>query len=67
VRNAEQLGGYYEMPMAIDVRIVMAVMTVGTLFVRCAGFDMNVWNVVSRVAVPHGGANPRCVSRVEQQ
>jgi len=53
--------------MAIDVRIVMAVMTVGTLFVRCAGFDMNVWNVVSRVAVPHGGANPRCVSRVEQQ
>ncbi len=87
MRNAEQLGGYYEMPMAIVARIVMTVMTVvvrvvarrimvlmvlamafaDTLFVRRASFDMNVGNVVSRVAVPQGGANPRHLSRVEQQ
>ena len=89
MRNAEQLGGYYEMPMAIVVRIVMTVMTVmvrvvviamtiavlmapakaiaDTLFIRRASFNMNVRNVVSRMAVPQGGPNPRYVSRVEQQ
>ncbi len=87
MRNAEQLGGYYEMPMAIVVRIVMTVMAVvvrvvamtitvlmvprmafaDTLFVRRAGFDMNVGNVVSRVAVPQGGTNPRYMSCVQQQ
>ncbi len=87
MRNAEQLGGYYEMPMAIVVRIVMTVMAVvvrvvamtitvlmvprmafaDTLFVRRASFDMDVGNVASRVSVPQGGANPRYVSRVQQQ
>jgi hypothetical protein len=94
VRNAEKLSGYYEMPMAIVVRIVMTVMTVvvrvvivamtiavlmvlvvmrvpmaflGTLFIRRASFDMDMGNVVSRVAVPEGGAKPRYGSRVEQQ
>jgi len=89
VRDAEQLGGYYEMPMAIVVTIVMTVMTVmvrvvvvamtiavlmapamaiaDLLFVRRASFDMNVRNVVLRVAVPQGGPNPRYVSSVEQK
>lgn len=93
VRNAEKLGGYYEMPMAIIVGIVMtanavvrfvcvamkiAVPTVlevmmvpmmfpGRFFVECAGFDMDMGNVVSRMAMPQGGAKPRYRSRVEQQ
>jgi hypothetical protein len=94
VRNAEKLSGYYEMPMAIVVRIVTTLMTVvvrvvnvattiavpmfllvmtvpmaflGTLFIRRASFDMDMGNVVSRVAVPQGGAKRRYGSRIEQQ
>ena len=94
MRNAEKLSGYYEMPMAIGVRMVLGVMTVvvrvviaativavlmvlvvmtvPTAFLRMfsitrAGFDMDVGNVVSRVAVPQSGATRRYGCRIEQQ
>ena len=95
MRNVEKLGGYYEMPMAISVRIVMTVMIVRmvrvviaamivavpmvpvvmtmamaflcTLFVGLARFNMDMGNVVLRVAMPQCGAEPRYRSRVEQK
>jgi hypothetical protein len=79
----EKLSRYYEMPMAIRVRIVMAVMTVVaravvvpvtiTVFIvvvvmiRGANFDMDMGNVVLRMAVPQGEPKPRRGSRVQQQ
>ena len=92
--DTEKLGGYYEMPMAIGVRMAMDVMTVvarvaivamtiavlmvlvamtgpttflGGRSVRRASFDVDMGNVVLRMAVPQGGAKPRYESRVEQQ
>ena len=83
MRNAQKLSGYYKMPMAAVVRIVITVVMVaiciafaatmvgvvmvlmvvvilmGFLSTRLgsrSSFDMNVGNMVSRVAVPHGGA-----------
>lgn len=91
----QKLSGYYEMPMAIRVRIVMTVMIVEVVrvvvtamivtvlmvvvamtmpmvflrmfFVGLAGFDMDVGNVVSGVAMPQCRAEPRYRSRVEQE
>ena len=91
----EKLSGYYEMPMAIGVRIVMTgmivevagvvitamivtvlmvvvAMTMPMLFLRMffvglASFDMDVGNVVSGVAMPQYGAEPRDGSRVKQE
>jgi len=79
----EKLSGYYEMPMAIRVGVVMAVMTVVvravvvpvtiTMFmvvvvmIRGANFDMDMGNVVLWMAVPQGEPKPRCGSRVQQQ
>lgn len=48
--------------MAINIAVLMVflVMTVPNFFpVRCRGLDMNVGNVVARMAVPQGGARPR--------
>jgi hypothetical protein len=94
MRYAEKLSGYYEMPMAIVMRIVITVMAVvvraviaamtitvlmvlvamtvmmgflGTLFIRPASLDMNMGNMVSRMAVPQGRANTRCGPPVKQQ
>lgn len=60
------------MAMKIAVPTVLEVMMVpmmfpGRFFIRCAGFDMDMGNVVSRMAMPQGGAKPRYRSRVEQQ
>jgi hypothetical protein len=38
--------------MTITVLMVLPMAFADTLFVRCASFDMNVGNLVSRVAVP---------------
>jgi hypothetical protein len=85
VRNAEKLGGYYEVPMTVVVRtaltvgdvarfVIVAMKTavptvfvimmvpmpfLGLLFIGCASFDMDMGNLVSRVAVPQSGAKPR--------
>ena len=95
MRDTEKLGGYYEMPMAISVKIVMPVMIVRmvrlviaamivavlmvlvvmtmamaflcTLFVGLARFDMDMGNVVVRVAMPQCGAELRYRSGVEQE
>lgn len=90
----EKLKGYYEMPMAKGVRILVTVMTVmarvvgaattiavlmvlvamtiptkfvGMRSVRHASFDVDMGNVVLRMAVPQGGAKPRYASRIQQQ
>ena len=93
MRNAQKLSGYYKMPMAAVVRIVITVVMVaiciafaatmvgvvmvlvvviliGFLSTRLgsrSSFDMNVGNMVSRVAVPHGGAKAGDRSPVEQE
>jgi hypothetical protein len=48
VRDTEKLGGYYEMPMAIGVRIVMTVMTV---VVRVVGVAMTIAVLMVLVAM----------------
>jgi hypothetical protein len=38
----------------------------GILFVRLCSFDMDVGNMISRMAVPHSDAGPRSRTRIEQ-
>jgi hypothetical protein len=36
------------------------------LFSRLCSFDMDVWNVISRMVVPQGGVGPRNRTRIKQ-
>ena len=47
--------------------VAMAKVFVSMLCVGLAGLDMDVGNVVSRVAMPHRGGEPRYRSCVEQE
>ena len=58
--------------MIVAMLMVLVVMTMPmaflcTLFVGFAGFDMDMGNVVLRVAMPQCGAEPRYRSGVEQE
>jgi len=58
--------------MIVAMLMVLVVMTMPmaflcTLFVGLAGFDMDMGNVVLRVAMPQCGAALRYRSRVEQE
>jgi len=58
--------------MIVVVLMVLEVMTMPmallcTLFVELASFDMDMGNVILRVAMPQCGAEPRYRSRIKQE
>jgi len=52
--------------MVLEV-MMMPMVFLCTLFVGLASFDMDMGNVILRVAMPQCGAEPRYRSRIEQE